>query len=60
MTNVLEITGLDKRYSKFSICNVSFAVPAGSIMHYGFCGPNGAGKTTTIKSILNMVRYSSG
>ena len=58
MNNILEVHGLNKSYSKFSLKDVSLEVPAGYIM--GFIGPNGAGKTTTIKSILNMTSFSSG
>ncbi|MDR1066895.1 MAG: ABC transporter ATP-binding protein [Clostridiales bacterium] len=56
--NVLEITGLCKDYDEFSLKNVSFSLPKGRIM--GFVGQNGAGKTTTIKSVLGMLRPSSG
>ena len=58
MTNILQVKNLCKNYETFSLKDVSFSVPAGYIM--GFIGPNGAGKTSTIKSILNMVSYSSG
>ena len=56
--NAIEIRGLTKRYSDFTLQNVSFSVPMGSIM--GFIGENGAGKTTTIKSILGLIRPDSG
>lgn len=58
MENLLEINGLCKNYPSFSLKNVSFSLPAGSIM--GFIGENGAGKTTTIKLILNEIRRDSG
>ena len=58
MNNILEISGLSKRFDAFSLRNVSFAVPQGFIM--GFIGPNGAGKTTTIKLMLNMLRRDGG
>lgn len=58
MDNILEVCNLNKCYDSFALKDVSFQVPAGYIM--GFVGPNGAGKTTTIKSILNMINYSSG
>ena len=41
--NAVEIKGLTKRYDGFTLDNVSFDVPKGSIM--GFIGQNGAGKT---------------
>lgn len=58
MENLLEISGLCKRYPSFSLENVSFSVTAGSIM--GFIGENGAGKTTTLKLILNEIRRDAG
>lgn len=56
--NAIEINGLTKKYDGFTLDNVTFAVPKGSIM--GFIGQNGAGKTTTIKSILNIISKDSG
>ena len=58
MENLLEIRGLCKHYPSFSLENVGFSLPAGSIM--GFIGENGAGKTTTLKLILNEVRRDAG
>lgn len=57
-TNAIEISGLTKRYDGFTLDNVSFNVPKGSIM--GFIGQNGAGKSTTINSILNIIRADEG
>ena len=56
--NAIEISGLTKKYDGFTLDNVSFSVPKGSIM--GFIGQNGAGKTTTINSILNIIDKDSG
>ena len=56
--NAIEIKNLTKRYDGFTLDNVSFSVPKGSIM--GFIGQNGAGKTTTINSLLNIIRWDSG
>ncbi|MDL2293048.1 ABC transporter ATP-binding protein [Ruminococcaceae bacterium OttesenSCG-928-D13] len=58
MTNNIEIKGLCKQYPNFKLDNVSFNVPAGSIV--GFVGENGAGKTTTIKAILDVARRDAG
>lgn len=58
MDNILEVSELGKHYPLFSLQDVSFSIPGGSIM--GFIGPNGAGKTTTIKAILGMVQKSAG
>lgn len=56
--NAVEITNLSKKFDGFSMENISFAVPRGSIM--GFIGQNGAGKTTTIKAMLNIIAPDSG
>lgn len=58
MDNILEVYGLNKNYNKFSLTDVSFALPEGCIT--GFIGANGAGKTTTIRSILGIIRRDSG
>lgn len=58
MANAIEVKNLCKDYEKFSLKNVSFTVPQGSIM--GFIGKNGSGKTSTIKSMLNIVNRTSG
>ena len=50
--NAIEIKGVTKKYDGFTLDNISFDVPKGSIM--GFIGQNGAGKTTTIRSLLNI------
>lgn len=61
----LEIKDLKKVYKKpfshkglHALKGISFSVPRGSI--FGLIGPNGSGKTTTIKSIINLVRPTSG
>lgn len=56
--NAIEITGLSKNYDGFSLENVSFSLPSGSIM--GLVGENGAGKSTTIKLIMNAAAASGG
>ncbi len=58
MENALEIEGLNKSFEDFSISNLSFSLPSGSIM--GFIGENGAGKSTTIKLILDLIKQDSG
>ena len=52
--NAIEINGLIKKYDGFTLDNISFNVPKGSIM--GFIGQNGAGKTTTIRALLNITK----
>lgn len=56
--NAIEIKGITKKYDGFTLDNVSFNVPKGSIM--GFIGQNGAGKSTTIRSLLNIIPIDSG
>lgn len=56
--NAIEISGVTKRYEGFTLDNISFDVPKGSIM--GFIGQNGAGKTTTIRSLLNITNIDEG
>ncbi len=56
--NAIEISSLTKKYDGFTLDNISFNVPKGSIM--GFIGQNGAGKTTTIRSLLNIIKPDAG
>lgn len=56
--NAIEISGVTKRYEGFTLDNLRFNVPKGSIM--GFIGQNGAGKTTTIRSLLNITNIDDG
>lgn len=56
--NAIEIHHLCKRFDRFSLEDVSFTVPAGSVM--GLIGENGAGKSTTIKLMLGLLRADSG
>lgn len=58
MEPLLELEGVCKNYPSFSLRDVAFAVPAGSIM--GLIGENGAGKSTTIRLILNEIRRDGG
>ncbi len=58
MKTVLEVKGLKKDFSNFSLQDVSFSLQEGCIS--GFIGVNGAGKTTTIKSILGLVLKDAG
>lgn len=56
--NAIEIKNLTKKYDGFTLDNISFNVPKGSIM--GFIGQNGAGKTTTIRALLNITPIDGG
>jgi ABC-2 type transport system ATP-binding protein len=56
--NALEIKGLTKTYPGFTLDNVTFNVPAGSIV--GFVGENGAGKSTTLNAALGIIKSETG
>ena len=56
--NVLTVKGICKSYPSFTLKEVSFALPQGTVM--GFIGRNGAGKSTTLKSILGLVHPDKG
>ena len=58
MDNILEVSGLNKRYGEFALKDISFYLPDGCIT--GFVGINGAGKTTTLRSILGLTNKVSG
>ena len=56
--NTLEVRNLRKVYPAFTLQDVSFSVPAGSVT--GLVGRNGAGKSTTLKSLLGLVHPEGG
>ncbi len=59
MTAIIETQKLTKSYgSHRGIIDVDLQVNAGEV--FGFLGPNGAGKTTTIRTILDLIRPTSG
>jgi len=59
MTAVIETEKLTKGYgSRRGIVDVDLQVLQGEV--FGFLGPNGAGKTTTIRTILDLIRPTSG
>jgi ABC-2 type transport system ATP-binding protein len=56
---MLEVNNLVKKFnSTVAVANLSFTVNPGKI--FGMIGPNGAGKTTTIRTILNIIKPTSG
>ncbi|MBO5034634.1 MAG: ABC transporter ATP-binding protein [Oscillospiraceae bacterium] len=58
MKNAIEVKHLTKKYQLFTLDDVSFTVPGGTIV--GLIGENGAGKSTTLKCILNLIRRDGG
>ena len=59
MTAVIETKKLTKSYgSHRGIVEVDLVVQEGEV--FGFLGPNGAGKTTTIRTLLDLIRPTSG
>lgn len=56
---IIEIKNLVKYYGKFkAVEDVSFDVYKGDV--FGFLGPNGSGKSTTIRTMLSLIKPSSG
>ncbi len=59
MEHAIETSKLTKYYGKArGIVDVDLAVEEGEI--FGFIGPNGAGKSTTIRTLLGLIKKSSG
>lgn len=59
MSAVIQTERLTKSYgANRGIIDVDLEVDAGEV--FGFLGPNGAGKTTTIRTILDLIRPTSG
>jgi ABC-2 type transport system ATP-binding protein len=60
---VIQTEGLTKTYGSgkgevFALKGLNLSVQAGEI--FGYLGPNGAGKTTTIRTLLDIIRPTSG
>lgn len=56
---MITIKNLSKSFGKAKILDkISLSVKKGEVL--GFLGPNGAGKTTTLKTIIGLVRTTSG
>ncbi len=59
MGTVIETRKLTKYYGKSrGILDVDLAIGEGEI--FGFIGPNGAGKSTTIRTLLGLIKKTSG
>ena len=55
----IETHGLTKKFNNFTaVDHVDLNVRRGEV--YGFLGPNGAGKSTTIRTMLSLIRPTSG
>ncbi len=57
-SGILEMRGIVKRYHRFTLGPLDFAVPKGAVV--GLVGENGAGKTTLIKAALGLIRVDEG
>lgn len=56
---MLIVKNLTKKFkNSIAVNNLSFTVTPGKI--FGLLGPNGAGKTTTIRTVLNIIKPTSG
>ena len=56
---IISAERLTKSYGvQRGIVELTFTVSAGEV--FGFLGPNGAGKTTTIRTMLDLIRPTSG
>jgi len=59
MTAVIQVEKLTKFYGEHrGVIDVDLEVNEGEV--FGFLGPNGAGKTTTIRTVLDLIRPTSG
>ena len=59
MADVIVAERLTKSYGKQrGVVQLDFAVHPGEV--FGYLGPNGAGKTTTIRTLLDLIRPTSG
>src|SRR5258708_25195498 len=59
MPTMIQTNQLTKTYGKSrGIDNVTFDIQEGEV--FGFLGPNGAGKTTTMRTLMGLLRASSG
>lgn len=58
MSYALSIHHLTKHFDKFTLDDITFSLPTGSVV--GLIGENGAGKSTTIKLILGLLHADAG
>jgi ABC-2 type transport system ATP-binding protein len=56
---MIQLINLTKHYGKLAaVDDLNIEVPSGQI--FGFLGPNGAGKTTTIRTMMGILKPTSG
>ena len=59
MTDTIEVRALHKRYGRHvALHELDLHVRPGTV--FGLIGPNGAGKTTTLRTLVDVIRPSSG
>lgn len=59
MSDAVEIRKLHKRYGRrVAVHELDLTVRPGTV--FGLIGPNGAGKTTTLRTLVDVIRPSSG
>jgi len=59
VADVIVADNLTKSYgTRRGVVELTFAVAPGEV--FGYLGPNGAGKTTTIRTLLDLLRPTSG
>lgn len=56
--NAIQCRGLTKVYKDFTLDNITFDLPAGTIL--GLVGENGAGKSTTLKLLMDAIPRDGG
>ena len=56
--NAIQCRGLTKAYKDFTLDNITFDLPGGTIL--GLVGENGAGKSTTLKLLMDAIPRDGG
>lgn len=58
MENIIEVRGLTKKYSKFTLGEINLDIPRGFAT--ALIGANGAGKTTLLDAVSGIIRKTDG